>query len=118
MGRDITKESYLWTAPDDDQGEPVCASCPFSGACLRKGARRHIRVSRQDQPHINWDHPQHSVRERAHYQLRTGVERAIKRIKVDLDGEHLTHRNAHRVQAHFDRKLLTLHLLLQVAASP
>jgi hypothetical protein len=46
------------------------------------------------------------------------VERAIKRLKVDLRGEHLTHRDVHRVQAHFDRKLLTLHLLLAATASP
>jgi hypothetical protein len=39
-------------------------------------------------------------------------------LKVDLNGEHLTHRDAHRVQAHLDRKLLTLHLLLAAAASP
>jgi hypothetical protein len=39
-------------------------------------------------------------------------------LKVDLNGEYLTHRDALRVQAHFDRKLLTLHLLLEVAATP
>ena len=45
-------------------------------------------------------------------------ERAIKRLKVDPHAEHLTHRDALRVQAHLDRKLLTMHLLLKVAASP
>ena len=39
-------------------------------------------------------------------------ERAIKRLKVDPHAEHLTHRDALRVQAHLDRKLL------KVAASP
>jgi len=118
VGRDITSERYIWTAPDDDQGEPVCESCLFSGACQKKGGRRTIRIPRQDQPHIHWDHPQHLQRERAHYQRRPGVERAIKRIKVDLHGEQLTHRDAIRVQAHLDRKLLTLHLLLAVDAPP
>jgi len=58
------------------------------------------------------------LRDRTRYQKRTGVERAIKRLKVDLNAEQLTHRDVHRVQAHLDRKLLTLHMLLEVAAAP
>lgn len=112
FGRDIKEERYLWKAPDDDEGRPVCATCPNAGHCLKRGKRRHIRVDRQDQPQIDWEHPQHSVREKARYDRRPGVERAIKRLKVDLHGAHLTHRNALRVQAHLDRKLLILHLLL------
>ena len=118
QGRDIIDERYIWVAPDDGEGRPVCASCPLAKGCLKRGERRQIRVDRQDQRQIDWDHPQLLVRERARYQQRTGVERAIKRLKVDLNGEHLTHRDVHRVQAHLDRKLLTLHLLLEVAASP
>jgi hypothetical protein len=117
-GRDITGQRFIWSAPDDDQGRPVCKSCPFAARCLTKGERRTIRVDREDQPQLDWDHPQHFARERARYKNRTGVERAIKRLKVDLRAEHLTHRDAHRVQAHFDRKLLVLHLLLAIAASP
>jgi hypothetical protein len=117
-GRDIVSERYIWVAPDDEQGRPVCADCPFAQGCLKKGRRRHIRVDRKDQPQIDWNHPQLFARDRARYQKRTGVERAIKRLKVDLNGEQLTHRDALRVQAHLDRKLLTLHLLLEVAASP
>jgi hypothetical protein len=116
-GRDITGQRYIWVAPDDDDGQPVCASCPLSDTCLENGQRRHIRVHRSDLPQIDWDHPQHSSRNRIRYQKRTGVERAIKRLKVDLRGEHLTHRGVHRVQAHLDRKLLTLHILLAVTHS-
>jgi len=116
-GRDVTNERYIWVAPDDAEGQPVCASCPLAGICLEKGERRHIRVDREDQPQINWEHPQHFARDRAHYGKRTGVERAIKRLKVDLNGEYLTHRDAHRVQAHLDRKLLILHILLTAAAT-
>lgn len=112
FGRDIQGERYLWKAPDDDDGQPMCASCPRASHCLKRGQRRHIRVDRQDQPQIDWDHPQHCVREKARYDRRPGVERAIKRLKVDLHGAHLTHRSALRVQAHLDRKLLILHLLL------
>lgn len=111
-GRDIKEERYIWVAPDDGQGQSVCASCPLAGSCLGKGQRRHIRVPRQDLSQLDWNHPQHSTRNRARYGMRTGVERAIKRLKVDLNGQHLTHRDVHRVQAHLDRKLLTLHLLL------
>jgi hypothetical protein len=115
-GRDITGQRYIWAAPDDGDGQPVCTGCSFTTGCLNKGRRRHIRVERQAQPQIDWDHPQHFARDRARYQRRTGVERAIKLLKVDLNAEHLTHRDALRVQAHLDRRLLTLHILL--AASP
>ena len=112
FGRDVKDERYLWRAPDDEQGRAVCANCPQARGCLKRGGRRHLRVARQDQPQIDWDHPQHAKRERGRYDRRPGVERAIKRLKVDLLGANLTHRNALRVQAHLDRKLLILHLLL------
>ncbi len=117
-GRDIIGESYIWIAPNDENGQPVCANCPHSGDCLKRGQSRHIRVDRADQPQIDWEHPQHLAKERARYARRTGVERAIKRLKNDLHGEVLTHRDALRVQAHLDRKLLILHLLLEIAAPP
>lgn len=115
-GRDINNERYSWTAPDGDQGQPVCKGCPMAGNCVKQGKRRHIRVARNDFPQIDWDHPQHFARDRALYQKRTGVERAIKRLKVDLSGENLTTRDSPRVQAHLDRRLLILHLLLSAEA--
>ncbi len=117
-GRDLQGQRYIWVAPDDDQGQPVCAACPVSANCLRGGQRRHIRVERNDQPQIDWDHPQLFAKERARYRKRTGVERAIKRIKVDLNAETLTQRDGLRVQAHLDRKLLILHLLLAIPSKP
>ena len=117
-GRDISNARYIWAAPDDGAGRPVCAGCPSAQGCRKRGQRRNIRVAREDQPQLDWDHPQLLLRDRTRYQRRTGVERAIKRLKVDLNAEQLTHRDVHRVQAHLDRKLLTLHVLLEVAASP
>ena len=78
-------------------------------------AGRAAWVRRADLPQIDWEHPQHLARNRARYARRTGVERGIKRLKVDLRGETLTHRNGLRVQAHLDRRLLALHLLLAAA---
>ena len=112
VGRDISNEKYIWAAPQDEQNKSVCHECPLAQTCLNAGARRHIRVGRQEFPNIDWEHPQHLAENRAHYKKRTGVERAIKRLKVDLGAQHLTHRDTHRVQAHFDRRLLTLHILL------
>lgn len=112
FGRDIQGQRYIWKAPDNNEGRSVCRNCPHASNCLKKGRRRNIRVDRKDQPQIYWEHPQHFAREQARYGRRPGVERAIKRLKVDLNGEHLTHRDALRVQAHLDRKLLILHLLL------
>jgi hypothetical protein len=117
VGRDLNGQRYLWAAPLGAAGRPCCAGCPHASRCLTRGKRRYIRVAREDQPQINWDHPQHFASERALYQKRTGVERAIKRLKVDLNGDHLTHRDGLRVQAHLDRRLLTLHLLLAATDS-
>jgi hypothetical protein len=40
-GRDIIAERYIWAAPDDDAGQPVCASCPQAAhAALAAGRLR------------------------------------------------------------------------------
>jgi hypothetical protein len=111
-GRDVANERFIWAAPDDESGAGVCEGCPFAAECLGNGTRRHIRVDRDDFPHIDWEYPQHLRRNKERYKQRTGVERAIKRIKVDLAAEVLTVRDGLRVQAHLDRRLLVLHLLL------
>jgi len=111
-GRDVTKDRYIWSAPDDENGKSVCKSCPLRASCLKKGSRRNIRVERSDFPQIYWEHPQHLGLQRKRYGKRTGVERAIKLLKVDFAGEKLTHRDALRVQAHIDKRLLAIHLLL------
>lgn len=113
-GRELTNQLFIWAAPDDEHGSAVCACCPLSHGCLVKGTRRYIRVERELTPQVDWDHPQHFRTEKALYAKRTGVERAIKRIKVDLDAQCLQYRDVRRVQALLDRKLLTLHLLLKI----
>lgn len=117
QGRDMSALRYIWSAPDDEAGASVCLSCPLRDTCLSGGSRRHIRVERDDFPQLNWEQPQHSKRDKARYAKRTSVERAIKRLKVDLHGAHLKHRDGPRVQGHIERKLLALHLLLK-ANSP
>ena len=116
QGRVLADQLFIWVAPDDEDGRSVCSSCPMTQGCLTKGTRRYIRVERHLTPQVNWDHPQHFRTEKALYAKRTGVERAIKRIKVDLDAQCLPYRDARRVQAFLDRKLLTLHLLLKIQA--
>ena len=110
-GRDITDERYIFAAPDDDHAQPVCSSCP--SRCGSGVGRRHIRVPRHLLKQLDWLHPQLFASHKARYARRSGVERAIKRIKVDLKAAVLSHRGAHRVQAHLDRRLLALHLLLR-----
>jgi hypothetical protein len=117
IGRDLSRERYIWTAPDEENGRSVCIECDFRDDCLAKGTRRHIRTERGDFPQIDWDRPQHLATIKRLYDKRTGVERAIKRLKVDLKAAHLTQRDGHRVQAHVERKLLTIHILLKAIAS-
>jgi len=116
VGRDIPGERYIWTVPDNDDGYSPCESCRRAPSCGQGGARRYIRVDRNAFKQINWDNPQHLQSNRELYQHRTGVERAIKRLKVDLGAEHVTQRNALRVQAIVDTKMMTLHLLLRAQA--
>ncbi|MCP3997645.1 MAG: hypothetical protein GY722_21680, partial [bacterium] len=116
-GRDLSRERFIWAAPNDERGRAVCSACPLARHCLSNGQRRHLRVPRHEQPQIDWEHPQHAARERARYAKRPGVERAIKRLKIDLHGATLTHRDAFRVQAHLDRKLLVLHIMLEILDS-
>lgn len=111
-GRDIVEGRFIMVAPDGDDGQPVCSDCPRRSNCLKGGQRRHIRVPREDLRNIRWESPQHFARNRACYSQRTGVERAIKRMKVDLRAQNLSHRDAARVQAHMDRRLLIIHVLL------
>jgi len=115
VGRDIAGQRYIWKVPDDDGGSP-CLDCERAALCGQGGAGRYIRVDRKAFPQINWDNPQHLQSNRELYQQRTGVERAIKRLKVDLGAEHITQRNALRVQAVIDTKMMTLHLLLRAQA--
>ena len=110
-GRDISDERYIFAAPDDEKAQAVCASCP--NRCGLGAGRRHIRVPRRSLPQIDWQHPQLAASHKARYARRSGVERAIKRLKIDLKAAVLSHRGAHRVQAHFDRRLIALHLLLR-----
>ncbi|MBI4863481.1 MAG: hypothetical protein HY815_24935 [Candidatus Riflebacteria bacterium] len=44
---------------------------------------------------------------------RTSVERAIKRFKLDFGDDHLARRGNEAFQAHLDRSLIALHLLLR-----
>ena len=113
-GRDILEGRFIMAAPDGDNGQSVCVNCPKRSICLKDGQRRHIRVPREELPNISWENPQHFARNKAIYAQRTGVERAIKRMKVDLRAENLSHRHGARVQAHLDRRLLAIHLLLAI----
>lgn len=109
--KDTTNQTHVFAAPVVN-AVCVCKSCPNRVGCLEKGERRHIRVPRAKLPQIDWDSPQHLERNKRRYQQRTGVERAIKRLKVDLNAEALGHRDVLRVQAHMDKRLLALHVLL------
>ena len=95
-----------------------CVGCPSIQGLLQEGTARNIRVARKDQPRSTGTIPS-SCSESARA-TRSGPASSApsSRLKVNLNAEHLTYRDAHRVQARLDRKLLTLHVLLEVAAPP
>ena len=61
--------------------------------------------------HIDPGDPPMSRRFKALMRNRTSVERAIKRIKLDLGDDRLKRRGNDAFQAHLDRSLIALHLL-------
>jgi hypothetical protein len=106
-------ERFLFRAPEDAQGVPVCQACPLRPQCYRgaDGARQ-ITVPFERLPWIDPKFPQLSrrfVRAMAH---RTAIERLHKLMKYDYGDERLTKRGNKAFQARLDKTLLAMHLIL------
>mgnify|MGYP001567080682 FL=1 len=111
-----TTGHFIFRAPLDKDGRPVCAGCPMqSGCCSDGGSRRQITLPYARLPWIDPEFPQLSRRFQKVYARRTVIERVHKLMKYDFGDERLTKRGNKAFQARLDKTLLAMHL---VVASP
>jgi hypothetical protein len=104
---------FLFRAPDDAQGVPVCHDCVLRDGCYRghEGARQ-ITVPFTRLPWIDPEFPQLSRRFAKVMAKRTAIERLHKLMKYDYGDERLTKRGNAAFQARLDKTLLAMHLVL------
>jgi len=103
---------FLFRAPDDAQGVPVCQDCALRDGCYRghKGARQ-ITVPFTRLPWIDPKFPQLSRRFAKVMAKRTAIERLHKLMKYDYGDERLTKRGNASFQARLDKTLLAMHMV-------
>ena len=107
---------FLFRAPLDERGKPVCEGCPKKSVCCRAASLvRQIAVPFQRLPWIDPEFPQISQRFQKAIARRTVIERIHKLMKYDYGDERLTKRGNKAFQARLDKTLLAMHL---VVASP
>lgn len=104
---------FLFRAPNDAQGVPVCQDCALRDGCYRghKGSRQ-ITVPFTRLPWIDPEFPQLSRRFAKVMAKRTAIERLHKLMKYDFGNERLTKRGNAAFQARLDKTLLAMHLVL------
>lgn len=109
-------EKFIYGSPRSSTGEIACLNCPLREACCRHDTRtgRVVEIPITHLPHIDPGDPPMARRFKAVMRHRTSVERAIKRFKLDFGDDHLARRGNDAFQAHLDRSLIALHLLLRL----
>lgn len=109
-------ERFIYGPPRLSTGDVACLTCPLRDACCRRDTKggREVEIPITYLKHIDPGDPPMSRRFKALMRNRTSVERAIKRIKLDFGDDHLTRRGNDAFQAHLDRSLIALHLLLRL----
>lgn len=110
-------EKFLYGPPvAGSPATPVCERCPLRDSCCRQGVSggRHVAIPFEQLPHLDPEEPPMARRFKVLMSRRTAVERAIKRIKLDLGNPHLSRRGNDAFQGHLDRSLLAFHLLLRL----
>jgi len=106
-------ERFLFRAPDNENGTPVCGGCPKASTCLREGStRRHVSVPFSRLPFIDPKRPHLSRRHQISMAQRTVIERIHKLMKFDYGDSRLTRRGNDAFQARLDKTLLAMHLVL------
>jgi hypothetical protein len=106
-------ERFIFRAPQDADGFPVCQECPQRDACYRgdHGARQ-ITIPCDKLPWIDPEFPQLSLRFQKSIARRTAIERLHKLMKYDFGDDRLTKRGNAAFQARLDKTLLVMHLVV------
>jgi hypothetical protein len=112
LGCRHTEERFLFRAPDDEEGRPVCAGCGMRDGCLRpEAACRHLSLPFELLPHLDPRLPHLSRRFERLTAKRTVIERIHKLMKFDYGSERLSKRGNASFQATLDKTLLAMHLV-------
>jgi hypothetical protein len=106
-------DHFLFRAPEDTQGIPVCQGCLLRPECYRgtDGARQ-ITIPFERLPWIDPKFPQLSRRFARAMAHRTAIERLHKLMKYDYGDEQLTKRGNAAFQARLDKTVLAMHVML------
>ena len=106
-------QRFLFRAPQDARGVPVCQHCPRRPECYRGGeGARQITVPFERLPWIDPKLPQLSRRFARAMAHRTSIERLHKLMKYDYGDERLTKRGNAAFQARLDKTVLAMHLVI------
>lgn len=112
------EQRFIFRAPNDATGKPVCADCPLRAQCYRgQDGARQVTIAFERLPWIDPAHPQLSLRFQNEMALRTAIERVHKQMKYDLGSAELRKRGNDAFQARLDKTLWATHVLLRYARS-
>jgi hypothetical protein len=104
---------FIFRAPRDESGKPVCLDCPLKDGCYRgQDEGRTVTIPFDRLPWIDPQFPQLSRRFQKVMALRTAIERMHKLMKYDYGDERLSKRGNSAFQARLDKTLLAMHVAL------
>jgi len=113
IGTRSDTKHFLFRAPDDEHGTPVCQGCPKKDGCYRgEAGARQVAVAFESLPWIDPEFPQNSKRFKKAIAKRTSIERLHKLMKFDYGDARLTKRGNAAFQARLDKTLWVMHLVL------
>lgn len=107
------EERFIFRAPDDANGVPVCTDCPVRAECYRgENGARQVTIPFERLPWINPGMPELSLRFQEEMAQRTVIERLHKLMKEDFGDERLSKRGNDAFQARLDKTRWAMHVLL------
>ena len=115
QGIRYASETFIYRAPQQNNGMPVCTGCPEKAQCCNcsTSSGRTITVSFDTLKHIDPSDPPMAKRFKAIMTRRPSVERMIKRLKCDLGDDRLSKRGNDSFQAYLDKTMISYHLLIR-----
>jgi hypothetical protein len=106
-------EQFLFRAPLDSDGVPVCIDCTERDTCIRPTAeRRYISIPFERLPFMDSEFPHLSKRFKRLMAKRPVIERIQKLMKFDYGDSRLTKRGTPAFQAILDKTLFAMHVVL------